>query len=314
MKHWLLVLFLLGPSIFASAAWAADVPLAFGGERPTKRVKSFKELRQEGVVLQQLDYSCGAAAMATLLTSFFEDAVTEDQVIGFIFIHGQTPEEGLKRYFRRKGFSLLDLKRFAQFRGYKAAGYKDMTLQDLMEQIVHDKTPVLVPIKPYGYNHFVIVRAIQENRVFLADPAIGHTTMTIARFRDIWVDGIGFVVSKQPEAKRRATPSDEELAEITAAGAPSLVASPLPASSSPSVPAIRGHEPIPDLPRLRSVIDRSASALIPRLSQTLSTPDRNQILSIFELQRLNPSIQLGRPAGNFIDFSPPAGQPLRVAP
>jgi len=30
------------------------------------------------------------------------------------------------------------------------------------------------------------------------------------------------------------------------------------------------------------------------------------------VQRYNPVIQLGRPAGNFIDFTPPPGQPLQA--
>ncbi len=290
-----------------------DVTLLMEGTgRQTKPVKSFKELREEGVTLQKLDYSCGAAALATLLTSFFRDPVSEDIVIGFIFIHGQTPEEGLKKYFRRKGFSLLDLKRFAEFRGYKAAGYKEMGLEDILATLNEERVPLLVPIQPLGYNHFVVVRAIRGNRIFLADPAVGNTTMTIARFRDIWVDGIGFVVTKAPLAKSRGSmPADEELAQITAAGTPSRSTPSAPSSAPPPLMVIKRTEAVPDLDQLRSVLDRQPPADIPNYVQIVPDDRGRGLMSLFGVQNFNPSIQFGRPAGNFIDFTPPPGTSIR---
>jgi predicted double-glycine peptidase len=182
-------------------AIAQPLSLRVAGQRLSKRVKSLKEIKQEGVILQKLDFSCGAAALATLLSFHFRDAVQEAQVIGFIFIHGQTPAEGLKKYIRRRGFSLLDLKRFAAFRGYKVAGYKGMDLKDLLEFLVIERTPVLVPIVPLGYSHFVVLRGIRQGRVLLADPAYGNTTMSIGRFAEVWVDGIGLIVSKREIAR-----------------------------------------------------------------------------------------------------------------
>jgi len=301
--------------LLASGVWAEEVQLSMGGGRVTKQVKSFKALREEGVIRQQLDYSCGAAAMATLLSFFFQDQVAEPEVIGFIFIHGQTPEEGLKKYFRRQGFSLLDLKRFAKFRGYQAAGYKEMTLEDLLEFLEVDRIPVLVPIKPFGYHHFVIVRGIRGNRVFLADPAVGNTTVTIARFLDIWVDGVGFVVTKRAVGKPSLgkAPSDEELAQITAAGIPSR-STPSPPPSPPLLLTIKPQEPVPDLLRLRPVLERQPPPEVPRLVQTFTDPLGVMLFTTFEAQNLDPVIQLGQPAGNFIDFSPPPGQPIKVRP
>lgn len=310
-----LPLFFAVTLLLASGAWAGEVQLPVGGGRVIKEVKSLKALRQEGVVRQQLDYSCGAAAMATLLSFFFQDEVAEAEVVGFIFIHGQTPEEGLKKYFRKKGFSLLDLKRFAKFRGYNAAGYKEMTLEDLLEFLEVERVPVLVPIKPFGYHHFVVVRGIRGSRVFLADPAVGNTTMTIARFLDIWVDGIGFVVTKRAVGKLSLgkAPSDEELAQITAAGVPSW-STPSPPPSPPPLLAIRPQEPVPDLLRMRPVLERQPLSDVPRLVQTFTDPVGGKLFTTFEAQNLDPAIQLGRPAGNFIDFSPPPGQPIQVKP
>ncbi len=316
-----LLAFLIGlflvvtPAASAQEVKPADLSLLLAGGRVTKQVRSLKELKGEGVIFQKLDYSCGAAALATLLTYFFRDDVPEDVVIGFIFISGQTPEEGLKKYFRRKGFSLLDLKRFVEFRGYKAAGFKDMTLEDLLEVLNEERVPVILPIKPFGYYHFVVVRGIQGDRVFIADPAVGNITMSVHRFIEEWVDGIGFVVTRQPLAKARGvTPSDEALGHITAAGTPSGPKLSSHAPTPPSLLTIRPSEPVPDAQQLRSFFDRLASPEVPRLAQSFPDDRSAATITRFLAQRFNPAIQLGRPAGNFIDFSPPNGRPIRITP
>ncbi len=315
-----LVAFLL---FFGANAKAAEVELSVGADRISKRVRSFKELRQQGVIMQQQDYSCGAAAVATILNYQYQDKLSEQEVIGFIFVHGQTPEEGIKKYLRRQGFSLLDLKRFAEFRGYKTTGYKGMTLDDLVETLNEERTPILVPISPMGYNHFVIVRAIFGKRIYLADPALGNISMTINHFLGIWVEGIGFIVSKKPVAQASAQKtivSDAKLDEVTAAGAAAPVQPSQTAPSARSVASerafllgIKSGEAAPDDDQLRHVMEPQLYLENPRLFQTLRDPQGSPILTIFSLQRYNANIQLGDPSGNFIDFSPPPGQPIKIA-
>ena len=48
------------------------------GSRVNKRVKSWLELRQDRVILQNLDYSCGAAALATVLRHGFGAAAPHE--------------------------------------------------------------------------------------------------------------------------------------------------------------------------------------------------------------------------------------------
>ncbi len=265
--------------------------------------------------MQQQDYSCGAAALATVLNYQFQDRMTEQEVIGFIFIHGQTPEEGVKKYLRRQGFSLLDLKRFAEFRGYKTVGYKGMTLDDLVDTLNEDRMPILVPISPMGYHHFVIVRGLFGKRIYLADPALGNTTMTINQFLSIWVEGIGFLISKKPTAQASAQnniASDQKLDEITAAGAASPVE---PLSAAPTrgfLLGIKPDEAVPDQDQVRHLMGPQINFENPRLFPTFTDPQGSPILTFFSLQRYNANIQFGDPSGNFIDFSPPPGQPIRV--
>ncbi len=300
-----------------------EVPLTLAGVRVTRTVQSLKDLRQRGVVPQALDYSCGAAALSTVATYFFQDPITETEVIAAILVTGQTPQEGVRKYFRRRGFTLLDLKRAAEARGYRGTGYRGMTLEDLVETIATERVPVLVPINPFGYYHFVVVRGVKGDRVFVADPAVGKMTMKVARFEDVWVDGIGFVLG---HPARRASRSGTLLASAEGSGLPAaaksaasngnLQAEPQsrPSNGAPPLLTIE-QEAVPDSSQLQRVIDRS-SLPPPNVPTDMAFDNQagSRVLSMFVLQNYNAAIQYGRPAGNFIDFSPPPGGSIHIQP
>ncbi|MBN2864992.1 MAG: C39 family peptidase [Thiotrichales bacterium] len=159
-----------------------------------RSVKSLFEMRRENVVVQQWDLSCGAAALTTLLNFQHGDMVTEREVA--IALMGR--EEYIENPMIvniRQGFSLLDLKRYVDGRGYQGIGYGKLALGDLLK-----KAPIIVPINTFGYNHFVIFRGIRGNRVLLADPAWGNRTMLVKEFEKMWIDfpeigKVGFVVA-----------------------------------------------------------------------------------------------------------------------
>jgi len=142
------------------------------------------ELRNEGVIRQQWDLSCGAAAVATLLTYQLEHPVTERQVAAAM-LRRTSPEVVRERL----GFSLLDLKNYAASQGFGAAGYGDMTLDDLDAM-----APAIVPIRWRGFPHFVIYRGRSGDRVLIADPAFGNRTLPDTTFKAVWAGGVGFVV------------------------------------------------------------------------------------------------------------------------
>jgi uncharacterized protein len=160
------------------------------GEQGSKHIRSLKEIRGEGVVRQRWDMSCGAAALSTLLTYDFKDNTPETAIVVWI-LHRSDPT----RVRARGGFSLLDLKHFAQARGYKAEGFSGMTMEDLAVQ----KTSVITPIRLKGFDHFVVVKGIADGRVILADPGFGNITMKVDRFQKLWKNGILFVVHPPDE-------------------------------------------------------------------------------------------------------------------
>jgi predicted double-glycine peptidase len=156
----------------------------------TAQHHTLKELRDRNVVKQQEDYSCGAAALATLLIYYFGDETSEKEILNLL--QGRLTEEQKKQKTLR-GFSLLDLKQVAQEKGYQAAGYK-LT----MSQLAKVAAPLIVFVEPMGYKHFAVYRGFDRGRVYLADPARGNLRMGLGRFLDEW-SGIVFVLGKAGE-------------------------------------------------------------------------------------------------------------------
>ena len=93
--------------------------------------------------MQRFDYSCGAAALATILRYGFGENVTERQILVELFDLLPEEEETVRR---STGFSLLDLQRVAQARGYNGQGFR---LEP--EQLAMLGGPVIVLIEPRGY-------------------------------------------------------------------------------------------------------------------------------------------------------------------
>jgi len=174
-----------------------------------KPIRTVKDIRNEGVVRQRWDISCGAAALSTLLTYDFKDNTPETAIVVWM-LHRTDPA----RVRARGGFSLLDLKHFAQARGYTAEGFSDMSLQELASQ----KSSVIVPIRLKGFDHFVVLKGVIDDRVFLADPGFGNVTMKTNRFVRIWKNGIVFIVhppDERMQAAKTISPSARILPDET---------------------------------------------------------------------------------------------------
>jgi uncharacterized protein len=162
----------------SSAVWADSI---------RKPVRSLLEIRQEGVIVQKWETSCAAAALATVLTFSQNDPVSEKLVA-----QGMLRSTDPIKVKVRGGFSLLDMKRFVETRGFKGAAYKGLSMEDLLAL----QSPI-VPIDFHGNSHFVVVRGLNTaGEVHLADPAFGNHAMSKEAFQAIWKGGIGFVVTQ----------------------------------------------------------------------------------------------------------------------
>lgn len=188
-------------------AAAADMALKSYGVRMHAQVKSLYEMRHAGIVQQKWDQSCGSAALSTLLTYYLDAPVDETTIIGDMVRHGDP-----LRVRQRGGFSLLDLKRYVQRRGYIGEGYGRLSVKELNDF----NNPAIVPIRTRGYDHFVIFAGIVGDRVLIADPAYGNASLTIRQFQRLWQNGIALFVFKDGAgtAESQAMPPIPQLSNV----------------------------------------------------------------------------------------------------
>jgi uncharacterized protein len=142
------------------------------------------------VIRQQYDFSCGSAALATLL--HYHYAMPSSETDTFMGMW----REGDQANIRRVGFSLLDMKRYLSNLKLSADGYKVS-----LDAIQKRNLPGIALITNRGYRHFVVVKGVTANEVLLGDPSLGLQTMSRAQFESLW-NGVYFVLNSRQEVGR----------------------------------------------------------------------------------------------------------------
>ena len=162
------------------------------------RVPSYVQIRQRNIVMQQRDYSCGAACLATICRYYWEDDVTEVMVLE-VLDELLTPEEIGDRI--DNGLAMTDLRRAAVKLGYQAVVGK-LTFEKLTEV----KVPVIVGIEPGGHKHFVVYRGTDLTWIYMADPIRGNIRMPVWEFRKQWQKNAVLVIHKPGSKVREFSP------------------------------------------------------------------------------------------------------------
>jgi predicted double-glycine peptidase len=147
-------------------------------------------MRFENIVRQTHDLSCGAAAMATLLKYYYHEEVDERAIIDAI------SEFGDKEKIERDGFSMLELKQYAEKRGYIV-----QPLHVKNAKVFSVKLPFVALLKVGIYRHFVVVRGVDGGTVFIADPAYGNLRMDLESFEQSWDKSVLFVLKPELNAE-----------------------------------------------------------------------------------------------------------------
>src|SRR4029077_19906 len=143
---------------------------------------SYQEQRFKATVGQENDFSCGSAALATLLTYDYDTPVSEHDVFRQMF------ENGDKKIISRSGFSLLDIKNYLIRRGFRSEGFRAP-----LEKLAEVRLPAIVLVKVSGYSHFVVLQGIHDGWVLISDPAIGMRTEEVGVFKTEW-SGVFFLI------------------------------------------------------------------------------------------------------------------------
>lgn len=157
-----------------------------GGAHFQLPAASLKEIRFRHTMRQQYDFSCGSAALATLLSHHYGVKVSEQTIFEQMYLHGD------QQKIRREGFSMLDMKRYLATRGMQADGF-----QLPLEKLSEAGLPAIVLIADKGYHHFVVIKGLDRSRVLLGDPSSGTRAMTRAAFDAVWPSKLLFVIHHQ---------------------------------------------------------------------------------------------------------------------
>ena len=132
---------------------------------------------------QQYDFSCGSAALATLLTHHYATPVTEAAIFQRMY------HDGDQAKIRREGFSLLDMQRFLARLKLKADGFEQP-----LDKLFASRLPAIVLLSENGYNHFVVIKGGNSERVLVGDPSVGTRSLPRERFMELWPSKLLFVI------------------------------------------------------------------------------------------------------------------------
>lgn len=180
----------LGAALFLAAPTqpdAAELRLSNGADGSFRiHVMSWQEIPFRSVVRQQYDFSCGSAAIATLLSFHYGRPTPERSVFSAMW------DKGDQEAIRKVGFSMLDIKNYLDSIGYRTEGFR-LTPAQLRQTA----RPGIVILDLKGYKHFVVVKGVEGDRVLVGDPMLGISQYSMAEFQSHW-NGIFMAVVASP--------------------------------------------------------------------------------------------------------------------
>jgi uncharacterized protein len=146
------------------------------------RALTYRDIPFRTVVRQQHDYSCGSAAVATLLTYHYGAPRTEAQVFQAMYAVGD------KKRTEAQGFSLLEMKLYLDAQGYPSDGFRIT-----YDRLAALNVPAIAMIDTGRYRHFVVVKGLAGDRILIGDPTLGLRTYSRAEFEKVW-NGVAFLI------------------------------------------------------------------------------------------------------------------------
>lgn len=157
------------------------------------KVDSLSTLRFRSVVQQKYDYSCGSAALATLLSYHYGRPTTENETFDSMYRTGD------QEMIHSQGFSMLDMKRYlSEKQAFSSDGFR-LSLDELKELGV----PAITMIGIQGYRHFVVIKGLKDGQVLVGDPALGLRSYSEREFQELRVNDILFIIRDRLDLARR---------------------------------------------------------------------------------------------------------------
>jgi len=145
-------------------------------------IKSWIEFKNDNLVRQKYDYSCGSASLATVMHYFYEQNMTEATILNDILdMKGIGKEKAQELEEEDMSLSFLDLAKYIKTKGFKAIGLA-LDLNALKKL----KAPVILFVKIRKNEHFTVFKGMDNRYVYLADPSFGNSKIKISKFKEMF--------------------------------------------------------------------------------------------------------------------------------
>ena len=163
-----------------------------------RTVKNWKAIRNQNIVMQQRDYTCGAAVLATMMRYYWKENVTEQKLL--VQLVKMLSQNEIKDRLIN-GLTIVDLRKLAVENGFLA------TIGRLsFKELTESKIPLIVAITHNDRKHFVIFRGFDGQWVYLADPSRGNIRVPPSQFVEEWQKHTILVVIKRSGQPDPASP------------------------------------------------------------------------------------------------------------
>lgn len=148
-----------------------------------KPIKSWIEFKNDKLIRQRYDYSCGSAALATLLSNYYDADISELMILESVLEAKGVEEEPseLENQKGLNGLSFYELSQYASTQGFKAIGIA-LGMQELKKLQI----PVIVFVKIRKQEHFTVLKKMDERYAYLADPSFGNIRVNHAKFEEMF--------------------------------------------------------------------------------------------------------------------------------
>lgn len=162
------------------------------------RPLSYVDRKSHETVRQQLDFSCAAASLATILTYYVGIPTSELDVLKLF--HERYPDQAEWSARQKTGFSLDDVIYAAEQRGASAqAGSLEF------DQLTQIEGPVIAHLRKKSFEHFVVVRKVTPLAVYISDPVVGAVVKQPAEFKSEFTGSV-LAVWKEGKALPKTSP------------------------------------------------------------------------------------------------------------
>lgn len=172
----------------------------------------YRDLRYEWVVGQADWYTCGPAAVATLLTHFYGLPTTEAEALELAegFMRAQGLEPGLGRRI-----TALALKQVLEAKGIPTKGFR-VEPEALRDYFTRGGLPVIVHLTE-PQKHFVVAVGMVGDQIVLADPSWGQSIIPfLALVKERGYSEVVLVPIPPLELAQRAPEKQKEILEWAA--------------------------------------------------------------------------------------------------